>query len=398
MVAPAELPEIDFGGAAYRRDPFRTLAEWARRWKVARSSRGVEVLDHALCRFAIIDRRLGTGHPKLMHLLGLPEGDVLDYKRNSISFHNRGPRRRKLREPIMRLLGSEASERFREDVRQVVGRAVSNLPVDQPIDLIKPLCDQIPSGVYCRWVNASLDDSDFVGHTSHVVQQVHTRDPARTSEIVKGFRDLLDYIDERIEAARANRGDDLISDLVRATDRGELSHRELRDWLVKLAEANTDNTSHQIGIAIIDLASRNDLWMMLGDRPQLVQAAVREVMRFRPRSISTSREALEDMAIGGHAVPKGTPVFANFGAAHWDPAFYPDPDRFDINRPRNPEHLNFGGGIFSCVGRFIATMEVEETAATLSSNFPRMRIVEAEFEYSPMFTSVKRLKAILQPA
>ena len=398
MIAQEELPEIDFGSTAYRKNPFRTLAECARKWKVARSSRGLEILDNALCRFAIIDRRLGTGHPKLMNLLGLPEGDVLDYKRNSISFHNRGPRRRKLREPIMRLLGSDASERFRKDVRQIVDRAVSNLPIDQPIDLVKPLCDQIPSGVYCRWVNAPPDDADFVARTSHIVQQVHTRDPARTREIVEAFRDLLDYIDERIAAARANCGDDLISDLVQATDKGELSHRELRDWLVKLAEANTDNTSHQIGIAIIDLASRNDLWMMLGDRPRLVPAAVREVMRFRPRSISTSREALEDMEIGGHAVRKGMPVFANFGAAHWDPALYPEPEQFDINRPRNPEHLNFGGGIFSCVGRFIATMEVEETVANLAAKFPRMRLVEAEFEYSPMFTSVKRLKAILQPA
>lgn len=398
MAALAELSELDFESRAYRKEPFKTLSEWARKWKVARSSRGVEVLDHELCRFAIIDRRLGTGHPKLMHLLGLPEGEVLDYKRNSISFHNRGPRRRKLRAPIMRLLGSEASERFRKDVRQVVNRAVSNLPIGEPVDLVKSLCDQIPSGVYCRWVNAPLNDADFVGRTSHIVQQVHTRDPDRTGEIVEGFRRLLDYIDERIAAARTNLGDDLISDLVRATDSGELSHRELRDWLVKLAEANTDNTSHQIGIAIIELASRSNLWKSIGRRPRLVPAAVRETMRYRPRSISTSREALEDMEIGGHAVPKGTPVFANIGAAHWDPAIYPEPQQFDINRPRSPEHLNFGGGIFSCVGRFIATMEVEETITALALDFPDMRIEEAEFEHSPMFTSVKRLEATLRPA
>lgn len=397
MSAVADLPEIDFTANAYRTNPFPVLADFARKWKVARSKRGVEVLDYALCRSAIVDRRLGTGHPKLMEVLGLPEGDALDYKRNSISFHNRSPTRRRLRAPILRFLGQEATERFRADVRMVVAEAADSLPTNQPIDLIQGFCDQIPSGVYCRWVDAPLSDSEFVGRTSHIVQQVHTRDPSRTEQIVEGFDRLIEYIDERIRDVRSKPGDNLISDLVRASDNGELSPRELRDWLVKLAEANTDNTSHQIGIAIIDLASRPEVWAELGRQPDLAPAAVREVMRFRPRSISTSREALAEMEIGGCPVPAGTPVFANFGAAHWDPRFYPEPERFDVRRPRNPEHLNFGGGIFSCVGRFIATMETEEAVAHLARRFPKLVLDQAEFEYSPMFTSVAKLTATLDP-
>ena len=68
------LPEMDFSTDDYRSHPFQSLAKQARSWRIARSSRGVEVLDYDLCRSMIVDRRLGTGHPKLMHLLGLPDG------------------------------------------------------------------------------------------------------------------------------------------------------------------------------------------------------------------------------------------------------------------------------------------------------------------------------------
>ena len=69
----ADLPELDFASEAYAKAPFATLAEWASQWTIARSVRGVELLDYDLCRNAIVSRDLGTGHPRLMKEIGLPE-------------------------------------------------------------------------------------------------------------------------------------------------------------------------------------------------------------------------------------------------------------------------------------------------------------------------------------
>ena len=390
-----DLPEIDFAAAEYQTAPFKMLAECARRWKIARSERGVELLDYDLCRHAIVDRKLGTGHPKLMDVLGLPEGRALDYKRASISYHNRGPRRRNLRIPVTKLMGPEASERFRKDIKHVITRVVDAIPTDTSVDMIAHLCDPIPSAVYCYWTGAPFEYASYVARTSHTVQQVHTRDPQHTQNIVAGFEGLLDFVDERIKERRADLKDDLLSDLIRATDAGQLSDADLRNWVVKLAEANTDNSSHQIGIAMVELASRPDVWARLGQDPSLVPAAVREVMRFHPRSISTSREVMEDMEIEGTLLPKGTPVFANIGAAHWDARHYAAPDRFDIDRTDEPPHLNFGGGIFSCVGRYAVTMEVEEVISLLAQRHPNLRLDKTGFSHSPIFTSVSALEVTL---
>jgi cytochrome P450 len=391
----ADLPRLDFDAPEYRSAPFQTLSGWSQQWQVAQSRRGVEILDYDLCRQAILDRKLGTGHPKLMDVLGLPKGRPLDYKRNSISFHNRGPRRRDLRLPLTRLMGPEGTERFRDGIDQVVARVIYAIPRDRPVDLIAALCDPTPSAVYCYWIGAPFNDAGFVARCSHSVQKVHTRNPDHAREIVTAFERLIDFVDARIAACRAAPGDNLLSDLIEAEEAGQLSPDDLRNWVIKLAEANTDNSSHQIAIAVIELASRRDIWARLGADPSLVPAALREVMRYHPRTISTSREAMQDMELAGVAIPKGTPVFANIGATHWDARYYATPERFDIDRTEEPPHLNFGGGIFSCIGRFAVTMEVEQVITRLATEFPDLRIKQCGFSHSPMFTSVSQLTARL---
>jgi cytochrome P450 len=211
-----------------------------------------------------------------------------------------------------------------------------------------------------------------------------------------GFENLLKFVDTRIQKTRMNIGEDLLSDLIRATDNGDLSSDELRNWVVKLAEANTDNSSHQIAIAIIELSARPSLWRLLGEQPDLVPQALREVMRYHPRSLSTSRESLEDVQVEGYLIPKGEAIFPNIGAAHWNPNYFPNPEVFDIYRPEKPSHLNFGGGIFSCIGRFAVTIEIEEVIKYMTATFPNFKLVDSAFSHSPMFTSVSKLLGSLK--
>ena len=126
----AELPLIDFSDAGYQAEPLPTLAGYASQWKLARSSRGLEVLDYDLCREVMVSSKFGTGHPRLMDVIGLPEGPALHYKRNSISFHNRGETRKKLRAPLNRTLGIQGAQRFRTDIKQVVQQTIDEIPHD----------------------------------------------------------------------------------------------------------------------------------------------------------------------------------------------------------------------------------------------------------------------------
>ena len=60
-------------------------------------------------------------------------------------------------------------------------------------------------------------------------------------------------------------------------------------------------------------------------------------------------------------------------AANRDPAFYPDPDRFDIHRANANKHLSFAYGPHYCIGAALALLEGEIGLAALFARFPNLQ-------------------------
>jgi cytochrome P450 len=63
----------------------------------------------------------------------------------------------------------------------------------------------------------------------------------------------------------------------------------------------------------------------------------------------------------------------NWASANRDPAEFPEPDEFRLDRSPNP-HVAFGYGIHTCVGAQLARIELEVTAAELLARVPDIQL------------------------
>lgn len=394
MRAIEDLPFLDYADPAYAASPYEWLAEKAATHRIARSGRGVELLDYHLCRAFVLDRTMGTDHGNLVERMGIPESRALTFKRRMLLTQNRGEVRQRLRGALTGLIGPKEVEDLRPGISAVVAGLIDALPSGK-VDLKHAFADLVPAAVYCNWVDAPLSDARWVSEMSETVLAIFRRDPALTPGIVAAYDEMFAYAADRIAARRADMGDDFLSRLIRVQEEGGLSEGELEDFAVMLIEASTDNTAASIAIAIDRLAAEPGVWAAIAHDPALAGAAVREAMRLWPRSISTSRTALEDTAIEDIAIPKGATVFASFGAAHRQADVFDNPYKFDLTRRERPPHMNFGGGAFACLGQFVANIEVEEAIAQLAARHPELTVLKAERDYTPMFQSLKRLDVAL---
>src|SRR3712207_6743363 len=70
----------------------------------------------------------------------------------------------------------------------------------------------------------------------------------------------------------------------------------------------------------------------------------------------TARTTSREVTLHGVTTPAGGRVVLVMGAANRDERQFPDPDRFDVTRPRG-RHLGFGEGVHGCLGAPLARLE-----------------------------------------
>ena len=100
--------------------------------------------------------------------------------------------------------------------------------------------------------------------------------------------------------------------------------------------------------------------MCSSDLPALVE----ESLRLKAPAHLFGRTVTADAELGGMTLHAGDKVMLVYAAANRDPRRFPDPDAFDVDRPRR-QHFSFGWGIHQCVGASLVRMEMQVIADVL---------------------------------
>jgi cytochrome P450 len=144
---------------------------------------------------------------------------------------------------------------------------------------------------------------------------------------------------------------------------------------------------------MIALARNPDQYARLRADPEPLSLKVMELARYAPGVWATARTANEDLEFQGVEIPAGTQIWSNVMAGNSDPDAFSDPGRLDLDAKRRNPPLNWGLGVHSCLGRFLATLEIEEVLRLAIRRWEELELVgEPTLEGIPTLVSPRGLR------
>jgi cytochrome P450 len=249
---------------------------------------------------------------------------------------------------------------------------VSDLASPLPISVIAQILGVPRSDrhLFRKWADAILS---FQG-----VNKPSEEDLFRAQETIVEMRP---YIRQMIEDRRRHPQDDLISKFAAAeAEGGRISEPELISTCGTLFIAGQETTISLISNTLYTLLAHPDQLELLRQNPGLLPSTIEESLRFESPIPRQPRVMKGDVELRGKRLRQGEMVFQMLNAANRDPAYFSDPDKFDIRRENN-RHMAFGNGIHFCVGATLAKAEASIAVGTAIKRLPHLRLVDQNADW-----------------
>ncbi|MGE7435086.1 cytochrome P450 family protein [Kitasatospora sp. NPDC001175] len=378
--ATADEP-IPLYGSAYKSDPYDLYREMRDAGPVhrVRFPSGIAawlVTGYEAAHQALNDPRLGKNHGlgnddwrALASIMPEPQHSQLQVH----LLHQDPPKHTDMRRLVLDAFAPRRIEALRPRFQELADSLIDALPDEGGADLVQGFAAHYPFQVLAEVIGlppelAARFDRDW----GKVVQPVGPADPGRP--VYEGrLRGLQTYIADVVAHKREHSDDDLLSRLVVAKDRRELSQEELDSMIFQLLVAGQEPVTNQISTMLIALLRHPDQLERLRDEAELPPRAIEELLRYDSAfELTTWRFFAEDSDLHGTRIPAGDSVIVSLCAANRDPGQFPDADTLDLDRTPNA-HLAFGHGIHFCPGAALARAELQIAIGTLLRHLPGLR-------------------------
>lgn len=162
--------------------------------------------------------------------------------------------------------------------------------------------------------------------------------------------------------------------LAAAGHAGGLGRGEVISNAAVMLFGGIETTEGMIANAILHLLSAPDQLALVRADPGRLPNAIEESLRLEPAAAMVDRYATADVTLSDAAIRGGELVRVSVTAANRDPAAFPDPDRFDVDRENAQQHLAFARGPHVCIGMHLARLEAHTAVGRLLERFPGLRL------------------------
>ncbi len=371
MTTARAEPALDPASPAFLDDPHPVFDRLRAIAPVATDPIGLSTLDYESSAEAFADGALTPGIDPLLATRGIEPlwGEV-----GRTLTDSEGDEHRSLRRAVGPWFTPPRIEALRHRVRTLCEDLVGAADADEPFDVMAGLADIVPARLFCWMVGAPDSAAPQLAALSKTLLTVFTATAEMVEPVRAAKREMAELTRELIAERRRSPGDDVVSMLLTAVDRGDLDDLTVFYLVEELLSASVDNTANTTGLAVWTLLNHPETYRRVGREPDLVAKAAEECGRYEPAIRHTIKYALADTSVAGVEVPAGGFVTIRVAAAHRDPAVFADPHRFDIDRTPSKQQLAFGLGRHYCLGAALGRMEIAEMVRALATIRPAAQL------------------------
>jgi cytochrome P450 len=289
------------------------------------------------------------------------------------------PEHTRYRKTVSSVFTTRAVAALRERVQQAAAALIDELGdgTGAVVDVVDRYCSQLPVTVIGDIIG--VPDNERMRILEFGELAAPSLDIGLSWEqylrVENGLDGFNEWLANHIDRLRRAPGEDLMSQLIAASEDGEAGGRRLNDEELRataglVLAAGFETTVNLLGSGIRILLEHPDQLAVLLEQPDLWPGAVEEILRLESPVQLSARVARDDTEVAGRTVKRDELVILYLAGANRDPEVFADPHRFDITRDNAGKHLSFSGGRHFCLGAALARAEGEVGLRTFFERYP----------------------------
>ena len=272
------------------------------------------------------------------------------------------------------------------------------------VDLLEEFGVPVAATSLGRMLGVPIKDEDEIHFRTLAVRAVSLIRPFASDKKRKRMEgavvEMGNYVSGLVQERIATPSEDLISDLLAASDRSASAVDLVTRVVAGLVSAGSGTTSVGFARAMRTLLHHPEQLAELRRDRSLLPNAIEELMRFDNGVLFMPRYVLEDFEFHDQKFRRGQLVLASLMGANRDPRVFADPDRLDLRRDAR-HHMGFSHGHHYCGGANIARMQLRLMIGAALDFMPeRARLLEQEIRWSAkgVLSQIKSLPVEFAPA
>ncbi len=279
-----------------------------------------------------------------------------------------GPEHHVLRTLATPAFRPRALRSWEDELRPLAHELVDRFAADGRVDLVNCFTKIYPFLVISR----------MLGIPREREQEMHGWATAMLRFDPRANEEFTEYMLPVMAQRRREPEDDVISGLLQGdVDGRSFSDEEVISHVRLIFSAGATTTFDAMGTLLYALLTLPEVLERVKSEEGALEKGVEELLRWETPVANLPRLTLTGGELAGVEIPAKSVVLFSITGANHDPAVFPDPERFDLDRD-SARKLSFGLGSHSCPGLHLARNELRVAADVLLARLPELQLENEE--------------------